>query len=314
MTRRSHPDSGWPRRSRRVILILLVAYAVLLLMLSLLQRALIYMPTREPSIRPEAAGFAPGQIHTLQLRVEDDVELRGWHVLAEGDSPASHTAGELELQFGRRLVLYFCGNGGNRRYRVDEIQILTSLGCDVFIFDYRGYGDSSGTPSEQRLAEDAQAIWNYVTAERQVPPQQIVLYGESLGGAVAVRLASSLSQSGTPPGGLILRSTFSSLVDAGQYHYPWLPVGLVLVDRFDSVKHISQVSCPILQLHGSRDSIVPLELGQRLFAAAPEESSTRQPKQFVELRSADHNDVTMIATAELRTAIQLFLDRLPQSP
>ena len=115
-------------------------------MLSFLQRKLIYFPTREASIRPAAAGLAAGQVHTIQLRVEDNIELRGWHVLAEGQSATSLADCDRELTSGRPLVIYFYGNGGNRRYRPDEIQILTGLGCDVFIFDYRGYGDSSGAP------------------------------------------------------------------------------------------------------------------------------------------------------------------------
>jgi fermentation-respiration switch protein FrsA (DUF1100 family) len=182
----------------------------------------------------------------------------------------------------------------------------------VFIFDYRGYGDNSGSPSEEMLAADARAIWNYATQERDVLPNRLILYGESLGGGVAVRLAAELSQADAAPAGLIVRSTFSSLVEAGEYHYPLLPVRLVLVDRFDSVDRIPDVTCPILQLHGARDSIMPIELGRRLFAAAPQGSSTGIAKHFVELRNAGHNDVTLVAEAELRAAIKAFLGTLDQ--
>ena len=115
------------------------------------------------------------------------------------------------------------------------------------------------------------------------------------------------------PAALIVRSTFSSLVDAGKYHYPFLPVRLVLVDRFESIDRIPQVTCPILQLHGAQDTIMPIELGRRLFAAAPEEIvQWNCEKQFVELRNAGHNDVVLVAEAELRAAIQAFLGELDQ--
>jgi hypothetical protein len=214
------------------------------------------------------------------------------------------------LAAGRHLVLYFSGNAGNRRYRPSEFGVFTCLGADVFIFDYRGYGDNSGSPSEELLAADARAIWNYATQDRAVRSDRVVLYGESLGGGVAVRLAADLSQADAVPAGLIIRSTFSSLVEAGEYHYPFLPVRRALVDRFDSVGRIPQVTCPILQLHGVRDAIMPIELGRRLFAAAPERSSTGIAKQFVELQNAGHNDVTHVAETEMRTAIQEFLGKL----
>ena len=139
---------------------------------------------------------------------------------------------------------------------------------------------------------------------------RIILYGESLGGGVAVRLAADLSQAGPAPAGLVLRSTFPSLVEAGEYHYPFLPVRFALIDRFDSAGRIADVTCPILQLHGVRDVIMPIKLGRRLFAAAPERSSTGTAKQLVELRNAGHNDVTLVAEKELREAIQGFLHKL----
>jgi hypothetical protein len=282
-------------------------------MFASLQRSLIYLPTREARIEPQDAGLPRGQVHTVTVRADDQLELRGWHVLADGRSAANREECDRELAAGRRLVLYFSGNGANRRYRVSEFGVLTSLGVDVFNLDYRGYGDNSGSPSEEMLAADARAIWNYATRERNVEPDRIILYGESLGGAVAVRLAAGLCEADGAPAGVILRSTFSSLVDAGAHHYPWLPVRLALVDRFASIDHIPQVTCPILQIHGARDSIMPIALGRRLFEAAPQRSSSGIAKEFVELPSAGHNDVTSVATAELRSAIRGFLTRLDES-
>ena len=159
------------------------------------------------------------------------------------------------------------------------------------IFDYRGYGDNPGKPSEANFLRDARVIWDYATKELNVPARRIVLYGESLGAGSAVRLAGDLSAEGIEPGGLVVQSSFNSLIDAGRHHFPILPVSLILIDRFDSERHITSVTCPILQLHGARDQIVPLQLGQKLFATAPDKSSSGIAKRQVILPNADHNDV-----------------------
>lgn len=300
------------RRKRwlRVILSVLATYFALVIMLNLLQRSFIYFPTRERSIAPQDAELPSGQVHTVTVHTDDQLQLHGWHILADGRSAADQEECDRELAAGRRLVLYFSGNAANRRYRPAEFGVLTRLGLDVFIFDYRGYGDNSGSPSEENLAADARAIWKYATEERKVAPHRVILYGESLGGGVAVRLAAEMCEANTPPGSLILRSTFSSLVDAGAHHYPWLPVRLALVDRFPSIDRIPQVTCPILQIHGTRDFIMPIHLGRRLFEAAPDKSSSGISKQFVEVPGAGHNDVTLVAEAELHAAIQQFLSTL----
>jgi fermentation-respiration switch protein FrsA (DUF1100 family) len=141
------------------------------------------------------------------------------------------------------------------------------------------------------LTRDARAIWNYAVDDLKVPANRIVLYGESLGGGVATRLAANLCTDGIEPGGLIIQSSFNSLVAAGQYHFPLLPVNLLLIDRFESEKHIRHVTCPILHLHGELDTIVPLKLGKKLFSAAPERSSKGVAKQMVLLPHTNHNDV-----------------------
>jgi len=301
---------NWKRRLGRIFLLILITYFLCILMFALLQRWLIYLPSRAAHIDPQDAELPMGQVHTITPQADDGLELRGWHVLPNGHVASDRDECDRQLALDRPLTLYFSGNGGNRRYRTDELGLLARLGCDVFIVDYRGYGDNGGSPSEESLAADARAVWRYATEERNVAPGRIILYGESLGGGVAVRLASELSESGTPPGGLVLRSTFSSLVDAGAYHYPWLPVRLAMVDRFPSTKRIPAVTCPILHIHGVRDSIVPIELGRKLFAEAPDESATGIDKRFVELPNADHNDVVFVAEPELHQAIGEFLDAL----
>ncbi len=311
--RRSRYGARWWRPPLRVLLWPLLAYLVLVLVVFIRQRSMLYLPTPAVQIAPREAGLPPGQVHPITVRADDQLELRGWHVLPARQTAANRQECDQALATARWLVLYFSGNGGNRRHRFAEFGILASLGAHVFIFDYRGYGDNEGSPSEKWLTADAWSIWNYATVQRGVPPQRILLYGESLGGAVAVRLAARACQAGSPPGGLIVRSTFSSLVDAGAYHYPWLPVRWGLIDRFAAVDHIPQVTCPLLQMHGSRDTIMPITLGRRLFAAAPQRAASGIAKQFVELPGADHNDVTLVARAEMRRAIGDFLDRLQQT-
>jgi len=229
-------------------------------------------------------------------------------VLANGQAAADREECDRQLELGRPVVLYFSGNAGNRLYRTEEFGVFTRLGCEVFIFDYRGYGENAGSPTEAALAADAQAVWRYATDERNVAPDRIILYGESLGGGVAVRLASDLSEAGTPPGALVLRSTFTSLVDMGACHYPWLPVRLVMVDRFPSADRIPAVTCPILQIHGARDTIIPIKFGRRLFETAPEASTTGIAKRFVELPEADHNHLILRAEPEMRQAVGEFLE------
>lgn len=275
---------------------------------------MIYFPTREAGIQPRDAGLPAGQVHTITVRADDGIELHGWHVLPDGQSAANREEADRELAKGRRLILYFSGNAANRRYRVSEFRMLAELGLDVFVFDYRGYGENSGSPSEAMLLADARAVWNYTTRQRHVRADRIILFGESLGGAVAVPLAADLCEAGSAPGGLILRAAFSSLIDIGAHHYPWLPVQLALVDRFPSCDRMPRVSSPLLQIHGARDSIAPIELGRRLFDAAPEHSASGIRKQFLVIPDAGHNDIMLVGQAEIRQAIQDFLNRLEANP
>ena len=155
-------------------------------MFNLLQRSLIYFPTREARIEPQDADLPPGQVHTVAVRADDQLELLGWHVLANGRSAESRDECDRELALGRPLVLYFSGNGANRRYRVPEFGVLTSFGADVFIIDYRGYGDNSGSPSEELFAADARAIWNYATQKRTKPARcATIRLFEACGSALA---------------------------------------------------------------------------------------------------------------------------------
>lgn len=271
------------------------------------QRSLIYQPFVESPLPAKLAMLATGQGHDVTTRTDDGLDLHGWLFLAKGHAAETEDELDSKLAEGRPVVLYFGGNAANRRYRTLEVEVLMDAGADVLIFDYRGYGDNLGEPSEEGLARDAQAVWRFATESKKIEPRRIVLFGESLGGGVAVRLANELSRKKTPPAGLILRSTFSSLGDAGAYHFPWLPVRWVLIDRFPSEQRIRDVTCPLLQFHGRRDTIVPIRLGQKLFAAVPEMSATGIAKHFVELPKADHNDVMETSRADIAKTVREFL-------
>jgi uncharacterized protein len=268
----------------------------------LTQRSLYYLPSRAASL-PPPAGTLP-QAHTVSISVTaaDGLTLHGWQMTS--------TAPQAAPREKRPVIIYFCGNAGNRSYRIEEFDLLTRLGCDVLCFDYRGYGDNGGETTEENLAADAHAIWKYATNELHISPSRLVLFGESLGGAVATRLAARLCAAGTQIAGLIVRSTFTSLADVGKLHYPWLPVRLLLLDRFEAIDKIAQVTCPILVVHGRFDTIVPFALGRQLFDAAPATSANGIPKTFAELPRANHNDVLEADGALLTEALRTFFDSI----
>ena len=307
------PRSRWT--VRKILLRIFFWYAVIAAVMALLQRRLIYVPTRAERITVDESGLDSSSVHDILVPTEDGLELHGWHVLASGRACRTRAECDAELQRGRLLVLFFHGNGGDRRGRIIDSLIFAGAGADVFVIDYRGYGENAGSPSEDGLAADARALWKYATQERRVPPERIVLYGESLGGGVAVPLCADLCQAGTPPAGLVLRSTFTSLPDTAAHHFPWLPVRLLLVDRFASIDRIAEVTCPNLHIHGTRDQVVPFALGRRLFEAAPAKSSSGIPKRFIELAGADHNDVLFVARDKFADAIGRFFQAIrPQTP
>lgn len=292
---------------KRWMLILTIPTVGVVVMFVAFQRSLIYHPFVEKTLPAKLAELPTGRAHDVVSKTEDGLDLRGWLILAKGHVAETDQELEAKLAEGRPVVLYFGGNAANRRYRTLEVAVLADAGADVLIFDYRGYGDNLGEPTEAGLARDARAAWRFATETKKIESRRIVLFGESLGGGVAVGLASELSQKKDPPAGVILRSTFNSLTDAGAYHFPWLPVRWLLFDRFSSEQRIRDVTCPLLQFHGRRDTIIPLQLGKKLFAAAPEKSASGIAKQFVELPKADHNDVMESSGTDVSRAVRNFL-------
>jgi uncharacterized protein len=272
---------------RRRWWVLLLLPLVPFVLLVALQRSLIYHPRREPVDRSRAEATLGADISEVEVPTDDGLTLGGWLVpVASGEG----TPARLALD-GSPLCIWLCGNAGHRGNRLGPVSLLHRLGAHVLIVDYRGYGGNAGSPSEEGLARDARAIWTFARTALNVPARRIVICGESLGGGVATRLAADLCDDGEPPAGLFLQATFSSLVDAGKHHYPLLPVNWILRDRFESIRRIGRVTCPLAMVHGQRDRIVPFEQGRRLFEAAPQGSSSGVPKQFFALPEAGHNDI-----------------------
>ena len=188
------------------------------------------------------------------------------------------------------------GNAGDRSMRAGLAVAFNRAGFSVLLFDYRGYGGNPGDPSEDGLAADARAAQQWLARQPDVDPRRIAYFGESLGAAVAVGLAVQ-----SPPAALVLRSPFTSLPDVGAVHYPWLPVQRLLLDRYPSIDRIASVSAPVLVIAGDRDDIVPMSLSRRLYDAAAE------PKRFVLVPGAGHNDPELVDGRRVLTEITGFL-------
>ncbi len=275
---------------RRAVLFLLVPYLALVLMFAWLQRSMMYFPTRVATVPTTECDLAAGQVHEIEVPGSGDVVLHGWLALADGQAADDLAEALARLSDGRVLLLYFSGNAGHRGYRANAIAGFTKLGLDVVLVDYRGYAENAGKPTEASLHADAGDVQAWLTAHG-VAADRLILFGESLGCAVAVRLAADLCRGGESPAGLLLRAPFSSMTDTGRHHYPWLPVSWLLVDRYESIDHIGDVTCPLTIVHGAEDRLIPVRLSRKLFAAAPSHSATGVERRFVELPGVGHNAI-----------------------
>jgi hypothetical protein len=194
------------------------------------------------------------------------------------------------------VLLWFHGNAGNISYRLDMIRMLAAIPVEIFIVDYRGYGRSEGTPTEAGLYLDARAAWNYLAGERATAPERIIIFGKSLGGAVAVDLASQLESEQIEPAGLIVQSSFTSAADVAAEVLPIFP-RMFLHTRMDSINKIKRIRSRKLFIHSRADEVIPFTLGYKLYEAAPE------PKEFYEVRGAPHNSTYIVGGKS-------YLDRL----
>jgi uncharacterized protein len=243
-----------------LIITLLVGYGAIAALAYFAQRSLMYFPDRTRTA-PAAAGLR--QAEEVELATSDGERVIAWHVAPRGERP---------------VVLYFHGNGGALAWRADRFARTVADGTGLVALSYRGYGGSTGRPSEAGLLQDAEATYAFAAA--RYPAERLVLYGESLGTGVAVALAAEHKVSK-----VILEAPFTSAVDVGAAAYPFLPVRLLMHDTFRSDQRIGKVTAPVLVIHGARDNVVRIAFGERLYALIT------APKKFVRLPEGHHSDL-----------------------
>jgi fermentation-respiration switch protein FrsA (DUF1100 family) len=272
---------SWAGSAVRLLLLLLALGALLLIF----EKRLIYFPSRAHDATPGGLGLLAEEV---RLTAEDGVAVHGWFLPVKGS----------------RLTVILChGNAGNISHRLDRALLLQlRASVDVLLFDYRGYGQSAGSPDEQGTYRDARAAYQWLRA-RGMAPSRIVAMGESLGAAVALQLALEEEVRA-----LVLEAPFTSVPDMARAVYPFLPLWPFVRTRYDNLGKIPGLRRPLLVLHGDRDEIVPFAQGRRVFEAAPE------PKTFFAIPGAHHNDTYMVGGDAYWAALARFLEGVAEAP
>ena len=259
---------------KSLLVFLFVGYIGLVALMYFAQRALMYFPDTTRAA-PAVAGFPEAE--EVVLDTADGERVIIWHVAPRrADAP---------------VILYFHGNGGALQHRVDRFRALTAEGQGLVALSYRGYGGSTGSPSETGILADATAAYDFAIA--RYPAARLILWGESLGTGVAVALASE-----RPVGRVILESPFSAAVDVAAAAYPFVPVRWLMKDQFRSDLRIAKVTAPLLIMHGERDDVIPIGFGERLYSLA------KSPKRFVRLAGGGHSNLGGFGATE---AVKTFL-------
>jgi len=224
------------------------------------QGRMIFMPMKELAITFSETGLEGEDIY---IQVVPEEKINAWYFTGKP---------------GEKTILFCHGNAGNISHRLETVQFLKDLEVNILLFDYRGYGLSDGHPTEEGAYADTRAAFNWLVSEKKIEPSDIIIFGRSLGGAVAIELASKISC-----GGIIVESSFTSVSELGAKMFPLFPVKYLLRYDFDSIGRIKHLKCPILVTHSPEDEMIPYEMGQRLYENAPE------PKYFIDLHGS-HND------------------------
>jgi fermentation-respiration switch protein FrsA (DUF1100 family) len=249
-----------------------------------MQPSYTFQPTRELPYNPRDIGL---EYEKVQLKTSDNLILSAWYI------PAKNA----------RFTLLFChGNGGNMAHRLESINIFNELDINCLIFDYRGYGTSDGKPNEDGLYIDAQTAYDWLINEKKISPENIIIYGQSLGGSVAAYLASNVKAKG-----LIIESCFTSYTDIAKKYYPYMPIKLLAKYGFKTNDYLKKVNCPVLIIHSRNDELIPFEFGLRLYAAA------KEPKEFIEI-SGGHNDGFLCSGQIYREGLSNWLKFIENHP
>lgn len=273
---------SWRRRLCRIAGMLAAVWLLLCVAAAAFYPCLLYHPDRtHPAVNPGTFGV---DYEEFWLAAPDGARLHGWHL------PGSPEGGK------RRTLLVFHGNAGNLATAVHRLVMYSRMGCDVYMIDYHGYGASGGAPGEANLYLDSDLVWDYVTGERGARPDEIIILGYSLGGAVAARLAERRPE----VAGLILESTFTRLSDVAGDLFPMFPCRLILGNAYNTMERLPGLGIPLMVIHGEGDELVPYKYGRRIF------ESYRGPKRF--LRIGDDHNLGFLAKGDVYAeGIRAFL-------
>ncbi len=280
----------------RVVLLVIVG---LFGYLMIFENSFIYYPEKYPvgdwevNRRRAGDGQLVARAEDVWMTAPDGVKIHGWLC-----RPFRMVAGGEEAVPVAAVLLWCHGNGGNLTHRFDRVSRFVTFPVAVFVFDYRGYGRSEGSPSEEGLYLDTRTAWETLIGRLGFAPEEVVIYGVSLGGAPAVNLAAEV-----PAAGLIVESTFTSIPDMAAATMPWVPRTMVRT-RMDSAARIAQVAMPKLHIHSPDDEVIPYALGKRLYELAPE------PKTFHEVEGAGHNETDLVGGEAYFGAIREFVFRV----
>lgn len=238
--------------------LLLGGYLVLLALISIFQSNLVYFPSKGIDRNPKSVGL---EYESIIFKSSDNTKLHAWYIPKKD---------------AKTTLLFLHGNAGNISHRLDSIKLFNSLEMNIFIFDYRGYGNSEGSADEQNTYDDAKSAWDYLLKNKNVKAENIIIFGRSLGGAIAANLGSTLK-----PKGIILESTFTTVKELASDLYPFVPKSLIQFN-YETTKYLKDIDYPLLVIHSEDDNIIPFKYGEALFKNAHE------PKTFVKIRG-DHN-------------------------
>ena len=255
-------------------------YVLIVLLVFFFQSKLIFFPDKNLIATPDNYGL---KYEEVNFNTSDNLRLHGWYIPADS----------------AQYTLIFChGNAGNISNRLESIKQFHDLGLNIFIFDYRSYGKSAGSISEQGTYLDAEAAWNYLINDKNINPENIVIFGRSLGAAIACQLASQQK-----PVALIMESAFQSVPDLAAQIYPFLPVRWLSKFEYNNIENINKINCPVLFIHSRQDDIIPFSHGEKLFEVA------NSPKQFLEIHGS-HNDGFLVSSQKYMAGIKYFLSQL----
>jgi len=259
---------------------IVIIYLALVILVYLFQSYLIYFPDKTLVMNPGQIGISYEKIF---LHTSDHVKIHSWYMFAENP---------------KGTILFCHGNAGNISHRFESIQIFYQLGLNVFIFDYRGFGKSDGKPDEEGTYKDAEAAWDYLINEKKISPDKIIIFGRSLGSAVAAWLAKEKQ-----PAAVILESSFTSVPDMAAKIYPFLPVRLLSKFDYPTKEYVAQIRSPKLFIHSKGDELIPFSHGQKNFELAAE------PKQFLEIHGS-HNDGFVRSANLYQNGLENFINEV----